>query len=180
MEQNIHLIKYQNLNEFFQPFLTEFIYQQEDQFIKYVYKIYDIDKINKIAHDVSSAMHYYKTNKSFSVARQSFLASLNSANGSAGNMMLLNSHNKLNLLNRNDSPNVKLNKILAEMENYYSTSVTDLFTILHELLQTIIQFDSDDSNLNLMYHVLCQLDQEQIAHIFVSFQEGVSKALQII
>jgi uncharacterized membrane protein YgcG len=40
-------------------------------------------------------------------------------------------------------------KMLSDLENYYSPSVTDLFTILHELLQTILIFDTENSDLNL-------------------------------
>jgi hypothetical protein len=40
-------------------------------------------------------------------------------------------------------------KALGDLENYHSPSVTDLFTILHELLQTILIFDSENSDLNL-------------------------------
>ncbi len=65
---------YDSLNEFFQPFLIEFIQIQEDQFIKYINKIYDSDKIRTLAKDIAAVLHqndeYIKSSYSLSLQQQ--------------------------------------------------------------------------------------------------------------
>ena len=122
-----------SLNEIFQPFLLEFIKNQEDQFIKYMHNIYNIDKINDLVQEISNAINLNKIN-------------LNTATS-----QISNSNNPKRQKSYFD---LKSLKKLTDFENYYSPSVTDLFTILHELLHTILQFDTKNSDLNLP-HQLC-------------------------
>ena len=49
-------LKCQSLNEFFQPFLLEYIRIQEDQFIKYISKLTDADKITEITMEVANLL----------------------------------------------------------------------------------------------------------------------------
>ena len=49
--------RYLSLSEFFQPFLIEYIRIQEDQFIKYIHKIYDADKLTDIAAEMANLLN---------------------------------------------------------------------------------------------------------------------------
>lgn len=51
------------------------------------------------------------------------------------------------------SIDLKSTKAIYELENYYSASVTDFFTIMHELLQTLLSFDSSDPVANLPHQI---------------------------
>ena len=117
---------YDSLNEFFQPFLIEFIQIQEDQFIKYINKIYDSDKIRVLAREIASVLHEndeYIKSSSYSLSK----------------------------FGKESSDSSK--RCLNDVENYYSPSVTDLFTILHELLQTVLLFDSKNSDSNIPHQI---------------------------
>jgi HPt (histidine-containing phosphotransfer) domain-containing protein len=122
------LPEFSSLNELFQPFLIEFIRDQEDQFIKYIHKIYDTDKISLLAEEIVDKLNQ-QTDVHHSLASSSALfdaTAIQAATAMHG----------------------------FELKNYSSPSVTDLFTILHELLQTIVLFDSKNSDTNLA-HQLC-------------------------
>ena len=49
-------LKFKSLNEFFQPFLLEYIRIQEDQFIKYITKLTDADKLNEITMEIANLL----------------------------------------------------------------------------------------------------------------------------
>jgi hypothetical protein len=134
-----------SLNELFQPFLLEYIRQQEDQFIKYIHKIYDIDRINCLAEDMSSLINNSRQSLTMSV---SFHAHTRSHN--------LHSSRHSPVVHGSSSgivDSVGGEMSIYRLENYHSPSVTDLFTIIHELLQTILQFDSENSELNLPHQI---------------------------
>jgi hypothetical protein len=117
---------YDSLNEVFQPFLIEFIQIQEDQFIKYINKIYDSDKIRIMAREIASVLHEndeYIKSSSYSLSK----------------------------FGKDSMDSSK--RCLNDIENYYSPSVTDLFTILHELLQTVLLFDSKNSDSNIPHQI---------------------------
>ncbi len=50
-------LKCKSLNEYFQPFLIEYIRIQEDQFIRYITKIYDADKLTEIAIEIANMLN---------------------------------------------------------------------------------------------------------------------------
>ena len=61
---------------------------------------------------------------------------------------------KLDSGNDSELKRLKTSTGTISLENYCSPSVTDLFTILHELLQLILKFNLNDSKLNYT-HELC-------------------------
>ena len=50
-------LKVDSLSELFQPFLLEFLREQEDQFIKYIHKIYDADRLFDLASEMANAVY---------------------------------------------------------------------------------------------------------------------------
>jgi hypothetical protein len=90
-----------------------------------MHKIYDWDKIVSLANEIS---------ESISKSKKPFAA---------------NSYSLKTIQTQS-----KDSRRLSDLQNYYSTSVTDLFTILHELLNTVVQFDTNDSDLNFS-HQMC-------------------------
>ena len=50
-------LKVGSLSELFQPFLLEFLREQEDQFIKYIHKIYDADRLFDLASEMANAVY---------------------------------------------------------------------------------------------------------------------------
>jgi hypothetical protein len=50
-------LKCKSLNEYFQPFLIEYIRIQEDQFIRYITKIYDADKLTEISIEIANMLN---------------------------------------------------------------------------------------------------------------------------
>ncbi len=142
----MHATNFKNLNslnELFQPFLIEFIHEQEDQFIKYIYKIYDNDKLNRLAKDVA---HSINENRLHTI----YIKYKNSINNNKIDSIKSSPTTGPFQKNNNKSKRgSSMIRSLNDLENYHSPSVTDLFTILHELLQTILLFDTDNSDLNL-------------------------------
>jgi hypothetical protein len=148
-----------SLNELFQPYLLEYIREQEDQFIKYIHKIYDMDRINCLADEMSSLIS--KNNKQNSLTMSFSFHALESHRSPQQQP-----HSKRSPTGMRCSSGIAAAAVesginetttttsIYRLENYYSPSITDLFTIIHELLQTILQFDSENSELNLP-HQLC-------------------------
>ena len=121
------------LSELFQPFLLEYIRLQEDQFIKYVHKIYDVARINALAEEIAHIVDHSRV----------VLLSTNSLEATSGSNDLVDKY----------SIDLKSTKAIYDLENYYSASVTDFFTIMHELLQTLLLFDSKNSETNLPHQM---------------------------
>lgn len=144
-----------SLNEIFQPFLLEYIRLQEDQFIKYAHKIYDVTRINQLAKEIA---HMIEHNRVILLSMSSLdTVGLTGSSSATGVSMNTNGNGGMaslpyELIDKY-SIDVKSTKAIYDLENYYSASVTDFFTIMHELLQTLLSFDSSDSNANLPHQM---------------------------
>lgn len=180
-----------SLGELFQPFLLEYIRLQEDQFIKYAHKIYDVSRINQLAEEIAHMIEHSRvvllSMSSLDVAGSPVTTTMttNGTNGSpfGPNSQMMSStnggglgsphgfgvgggggggsggpagNNNLGLSSEivdKYSIDYKSTKAIYDLENYYSASVTDFFTIMHELLQTLLSFDSADPNANLPHQM---------------------------
>lgn len=118
-----------SLNELFQPFLLEFIREQEDQFIKYIHKIYDTDKINSLAEEIAKTINencpemlQFNINNNYNNTNYNngtvFMSSLAMATAAATS---INSDSY--------SLDLKSNRAIYDLENYYSPSVRNYFLI---------------------------------------------------
>lgn len=79
------------------------------------------------------------------------------------------------------SIDLKSTKAIYDLENYYSASVTDFFTIMHELLQTLLSFDSSDPQANLPHQMgFVNLIKSKLlaysAHVKKEFQKIYTEA----
>lgn len=115
------ILNLEELCQLFQPFLLEFINLQDDQFIKYMNNMHEVEKL------------------------QDLIRKLSSNDKSKGSMR---SH-KIDLYELN--PHLLDETVMKSIEKYYSPSITDLFTIFYEILKTIMHFHTSNTCLNAIH-----------------------------
>lgn len=187
-----------SLSELFQPFLLEYIRLQEDQFIKYAHKIYDVSRINTLAEEIANMIEHNRVvllsmssidAASGNVTSGSVSAGSGSIGGGGGardsvsgvSLTRIGSSSISHELIDKYSIDLKSTKAIYDLENYYSASVTDFFTIMHELLQTLLSFDSSDPQANLPHQMgFVNLIKSKLlaysAHVKKEFQKIYTEA----
>ena len=207
------IFAYVSLGELFQPFLLEYIRLQEDQFIKYAHKIYDVSRINQLAEEIAHMIEHSRV-VLLSMSSLDAVGLPGNGNTSCGNAGVTSPNGSFNNYNYNNigglsqsgggmsgvgggsnmglpnelvdkySIDLKSTKAIYDLENYYSASVTDFFTIMHELLQTLLSFDTNDSKANMPHQMgFVNLIKSKLlgysAHVKKEFQKIYNQARSI-